>query len=161
MGRSIVTKRSGVGGGGGKQSGATVRGVPDGDFVPSADVGGSADGGDDYADRLLKLIPGEVVGVYLSMQAILSNAQDVNMAVVPWLVFAFGVFATWFYLRVPLKVVNRRQILITVGAFCVWAFTIGAPFDKEHLDWWSPTYAGLLLLAYTFIAPKIPLGEGD
>jgi hypothetical protein len=147
MGRSIVTRSA-------KSSAPEVstRGVPDGDFM-----GEPVDEPDDYGDRLLKLIPGEVVGVYLSMQAILKNAQDVNMAIVPWVVFAFGVFATWFYLRVPLKVNNARQIAITVGAFCVWAFTIGAPFDKAHLPWWSSTYAGLLLLAYTFIAPKIPL----
>ncbi|MFK7887657.1 MAG: hypothetical protein AB8G16_12425 [Gammaproteobacteria bacterium] len=152
MSRSIVTKRP-------ASPNVRTRGVPDGDFMGSDDHGSGAEDIDNYGDRLLKLIPGEVVGVYLSMQAILSNAQDVNMTVVPWLVFAFGVFATWFYLYVPLKVVNRRQIVITVGAFCVWAFTIGAPFDKEHLAWWSPTYAGLLLLAYTFIAPKIPLGD--
>jgi len=152
MSRSIVTKQA-------PSPDVRTRGVPDGDFKGNDDASAGAGAVDNYGDRLLKLIPGEVVGVYLSMQAILSNAQDVNMEVVPWLVFAFGVFATWFYLRVPLKVINRRQIVITVGAFCVWAFTIGAPFDKEHLAWWSPTYAGLLLLAYTFIAPKIPLGD--
>lgn len=148
MGRAIVTRSAKA-----PASDVSTRGVPDGDFM--GDVGNNQP--DNYGDRLLKLIPGEVVGVYLSMQAILQNAQDVNMAIVPWVVFTFGVFATWFYLRVPLKVSNTRQIVITVGAFCVWAFTIGTPFDKAHLAWWSSTYAGLLLLAYTFIAPKIPL----
>ena len=125
-----------------------TRGFSD-DFAPPAAEA------DDYADKVLKLIPGEVITVYLSMMAILGNSAPPNPALVPWLVFAFGVFATWFYLRVPLKVTNRRQILVTVGAFCVWAFTLGPPFDD--LAWYKGTYAGLLLAAYTFIAPHIPM----
>lgn len=130
------------------------RGVPDGDAraVPEA-----ADG---YSDKLLKLIPGEVIGVYLSMVMIL-NGSSVDVAdALPWLVFGFGVLATYFYLRVTLKVTDMRQLLVTVGAFCVWAYSMGKPpFVEEGL--YNDTYAGLLLVAYTFVAPKIPMGTSS
>lgn len=127
-----------------------MRGVPDGEFTAP-----TADEVDTYADKLLKLIPAEVIGVYLAMTSILDGATSVH-APVPWLVFLFGVFATWFYLRFTLKVTETRQLLLTSFAFVVWAFTIGGPF--ESLDWYRDaggTYAGLLLAAYTFMAPQI------
>lgn len=130
-----------------------TRGVPEG-------VAQAAPPADDYSDKLLKLIPGEVIGVYLSMTAILGSSADEIHEYVPWLVFLFGMVATYFYLRVTLKVTDLRQLLVTVGAFCVWAYAVGLPF-QEQPDWYNGTYAGLLLAAYTFIAPKIPMGENS
>jgi hypothetical protein len=75
---------------------------------------------------------------------------------VPWLVFGFGAAATFFYLRVTLKVMDPRQLALSVTAFGVWAFTIGEPFSQYN--WYNGTYAGLLLIAYTFVAPQVPVG---
>jgi len=107
---------------------------------------------DGYSDALIKLIPAEVIGVYLAMQSILSNAKEKS----DWvflIVFLFGVFATYFYLRVSLKVTSKVQLLLSVGAFCVWAYSM----VPEYYSWHNGTYAGLLLIGYTFIAPKISL----
>ncbi len=127
------------------------RGGLDEDFPPAKVA---ADG---YSDRLMKLIPGEVIGVYLSMVTLLKHSSDPIAPIVPWLVFAFGVAATVFYLRVTLKISNRRQVVLSVGSFCVWAFTIGEPFSQ--LAWYNGTYAGLLLIAFTFLAPKVPMRD--
>ena len=125
------------------------RGGPDDSFAP---VTVAADG---YSDRLMKLIPTEIIGVYFSMVTLLKSSKDEVADLVPWLVFAFGALATWFYLRVTLKVHNKRQLTLSVVAFGVWAFTIGEPFSR--FDWYNATYAGLLLIAYTFVAPQIPI----
>ena len=143
MGRSIVTTAPPAARGG-------LPSGPDGE-------GRAAPAADSYSEALLKLIPAEVIGVYLAMQAILANAQDIWRHT-PLVVFLFGVFATWFYLRVTLKVRNVRQLLLSVGAFCIWAYSTSSP---EQLAWYNGTYAGLLLVAYTFIAPKIPLGKAN
>ena len=130
--------------------------------VPAADV--SARGGprsetqtapaiDDYSDVMMKLIPAEVIGVYLAMQSILINATPKPHWVAFLIVFMFGVFATYFYLRFSLKVTNKMQLGLSVGAFCVWAYSMVPQDYILH----NGTYAGLLLIAYTFIAPKIPL----
>lgn len=141
MGRSIVTAAAAEGS-------VKARGGPGSAATP-------ATASDDYSDKLLKLIPAEVIGIYLSMTTILNNAQDVSEYTAP-LVFLFGVFATYFYLRFTLKVTNLIQLLVSVGAFCVWAYSMSS---EEQLSWYNGTYAGLLLVAYTFIAPKIPMGE--
>jgi len=127
-----------------------ARGVPDGDARALPEVA------DNYADKLLKLIPGEVIGVYLSMTMILSGSATSVGNAVPWIVFGFGVLATYFYLRVTLKVTDMTQLLVTVGAFCVWAYSMGKPPFDEGI--YNDTYAGLLLVAYTFVAPRIPMG---
>lgn len=137
MGRSIITTAPA----------ATVaaRGGP-------GSESGAAPAVDSYSDALIKLIPAEVIGVYLAMQSILANAREKS----DWvflIVFLFGVFATYFYLRVSLKVSNKLQLLLSVGAFCVWAYSM----VPEYYSWHNGTYAGLLLIAYTFIAPKISL----
>lgn len=143
MGRQIVTATATA-----NQVG--TRAGPDQDVKAAP-----AAGGDNYSDKLLKLIPGEVIGVYLSMVTILKHSKDEVAPFVPWLVFVFGIAATWFYLRVTLKVEHTRQLMLSVLSFCVWAFTIGVPFDQQ--PWYNGTYAGLMLVAFTFIAPKIPL----
>ncbi len=51
---------------------------------------------------------------------------------------------------------NLVQLLVSVGAFCVWANSMSS---AEHLSRNNGTYAGLLLVAYTFFAPKIPMGS--
>lgn len=127
------------------------RGGPDEDFPLAA----AAAGADGYSDRLMKLIPGEVIGVYLSMITLLKHSADPVATAVPWAVFGFGAAATLFYLRVTLKVRNRRQLALSVASFCIWAFTLGEPFTE--LSWYNGTYAGLLLIAFTFIAPQVPL----
>jgi hypothetical protein len=144
MGRSIVTAAATV-------PKVATRGGPDQDFAPPARP---VDG---YADRLVKLIPTEVIGVYFSMVTLLRHSKDTVAEAVPWLVFGFGAMATLFYLRVTLKVLDPRQLSLSVVAFCVWAFTIGEPFSRY--DWYNGTYAGLLLIAYTFVAPQVPMGQ--
>ena len=89
------------------------------------------------------------------MQTILNNAKIEDKSTAALVVFIFGIFATFFYLRVVLKVSNRMQLLISAGAFCVWAYSMSS---TDQLSWFNGTYAGLLLVGYTFIAPKIPLG---
>lgn len=111
---------------------------------------------DGYSERLIKLVPTEVIGVYFSMITLLKSSSDQVAALVPWLVFGFGAAATLFYLRVTLKVLDQRQLALSVIAFCVWAFTIGEPFSQY--GWYNGTYAGLLLIAYTFVAPQVPVG---
>jgi FtsH-binding integral membrane protein len=140
MGRSIVTAAH-------VTPDARARGGPGDQSQPAPSA-------DTYNDMLLKLIPAEVIGIYLAMQTILNNAEAISRHT-GLVVFVFGVLATFFYLRVVLKVSNPVQLLISAGAFCVWAYSMSS---TEQLSFYNGTYAGLLLIGYTFIAPKIPMG---
>ncbi len=169
MSRSIKTAATAA-------SGSRTRGGLDEDvFSAPADVDG-------YADRMVKLIPAEVVAFYLFATSSLENATAANRcdtqgtgaaclstaaaggditvaAVVPWVLFFFGAFATYFYMRYPLKVTNSRQLGLTVGAFGVWAFSLGYPFTV--FEWYLEAYGGILLAAYTLIAPHVPLDSAS
>lgn len=144
MGRSIVAAAP-------ASAGPATRGVPDGDSAPTSAQG------DQYSDRLLKLIPGEVISLYLSLVAILSSSNEATSEYAPWVLLVFGAGATFLYLRVAQKVDNFTQLGMSVAAFCVWAIAIGGPFADQ--SWYSGTYAGMTLAAFTFVAPLVPISE--
>lgn len=110
---------------------------------------------DDYYDRLVKLIPAEVIGVYLSMIAVAKSDDDIPLFV-PWLVFFFGFVATYYYSKIVLEIKETRQLAVMVGAFCVWALSLGFPF--EDVPGYSASYGAMILPAYTFVVPMI-IGE--
>lgn len=142
MGRSIITSAP--------KPQMTARSGP-GEQMPATQDNREVD---NYSDALLKLIPAEVIGVYMAMQSILGNAQQQpNIEIVFVIVFLFGIFATYFYLRFTMKVTSYVQLTLSVGAFCVWAYSL----MPENYSWYNGMYAGLLLIAYTFIAPKIAM----
>lgn len=146
MGRAIVASKPSP-----LSTGTASRGVPDGDAAAESS-------GDKYGDRLLKLIPGEVISLYLSMVAIVSNSEDAKDDTwAPWVILSIGAIATWAYLRYTLKVTNPVQLSVSVAGFLVWAFTIGGPF--QEFEWYSGTYAGIALATFTFMAPMIPIKE--
>ena len=107
---------------------------------------------DDYKSRLLKYIPAEVIGFYITAQSIVSSAGNPG----PWLlwgVFLFGLIVTPLYLRRFMKVTKTLQLVINTGAFVVWVFALGGPF--ELAAWYQPVYGALLLPAYTLIIPLV------
>lgn len=147
MSRSIVTAAS-------IAAAPRPRGAPAGISVPTP----VADG---YSDALLKLIPVEVIGLYLSMSAMagpsmetVANAAPATETIIQIVIFLIGALLTYFYLKVYLKVSSTLQVLISVGAFCVWALAI----NSSGPDPWIPgRFTGMLVLLYTFVAPKIPI----
>lgn len=141
MARSIVTAAS-------IASAPRTRAAPGSSSSPTP----VADG---YADALLKLIPAEVIGLYLSIHAIASAQADISWIPLA-LIFVIGMLLTIFYLKVYLKVSSNRQVAISVGAFFFWALAINSSSTHSLLGihgYW----AGICVLLYTFVVPKIPL----
>ena len=107
---------------------------------------------DDYKDRLLKYIPAEVIALYITLTTMVESIPD-TPGWLPWAIFAFGLGATWLYLWRVGKVHKTLQLAISVGAFFVWAFAMGGPF--ELTSWYQPYYGALLLPIYTFLVPIV------
>ena len=139
MGRSIVYAQA--------ETSSSSRSVPGGGVAPAPEP-------DKYADILLKLIPAEVLTLYMAMDGVITSNSD-HSPTLTWIVFGIGIVATWFYLHVFQKVNDRQQIIISVLAFGIWAINIGQGF-REPSPLIDPSYAALALLAFTFFAPKIP-----
>ncbi len=112
---------------------------------------------DDYATKLLKLIPAEVVAVFLTVDGIIHAADNVPRGVY-WGIFVLLAVATYFYIerstRTPDLPARPGQSILSAISFCVWVFAIGGPFTyPERPHWDLPVYGALLLPVYTFILP--------
>ena len=112
----------------------------------------------EYKDKLLKLIPTEIVGGYMVIHGILSGQTiqigetDITQAVA-WLVFAVLLILTPLYLAKIHKVTQKAQLTLTTIAFAVWAYTIGGPFQMQ--GWYQPQLAAVLFVLWTLIVPLV------
>ena len=110
-----------------------------------------------YRDRLLKLIPSEIVAAYITLQGLIQGLginenKDKLLLVVIGILFLL----TPFYLVKVSLVTKKGQIFISTIGFLVWVFTttnFTAPYDK--LFWEIPTafIASLVFILFTLISP--------
>jgi hypothetical protein len=120
----------------------------------AADVG-TAGGGDfkGYLDRLMKMVPGEVVGLYLVGSGFIPRDQALVLAI--WaFVCLIGVIAVKAYGTAdPAAHVapDWVHVAISAVAFVIWVYSIGGPFAAYNLA--VPYIGSLLVLAWTFFVP--------
>ena len=120
-----------------------------------ATVGGeTADAGvakpDNYAERLIKYIPSEVIAVYLTLEGIVKASEYKESASFYWSIFLFGLTATWLYLYKVVGVRKTSQLAVSTLAFAVWVFSFGGPFRFLGIPDLVPA---LVLPAFTFAVP--------
>lgn len=113
---------------------------------------------DGYFDRLLKYIPADVVGLWLTGSGLIqSQAEDAPRVGLLWLLFVVGLVLAFFWTRKqttePGKPIAWQQIFLSCGSFFVWVFAIGGPFAE--LSFYKPLYGSLLLLIYTTLIPRV------
>jgi hypothetical protein len=106
-----------------------------------------------YLERLLKMIPAEVIGLYLVGSGIIPADQTVALAV--WsAVCLFGVFAVRMYgTSDPARSLSPdwTHIAISAVSFVIWVYTLGGPFAAWGVS--LPWLGSLLVLAWTFFVP--------
>jgi len=116
---------------------------------------------DKYKDKLLKLIPAEIVGAYLTLKSIIDSAAiEEGLLVLQWIVFGMLVILTPVIYVVIYKVKLPKQVVITTIAFVIWVFTVGGPFDYffQYEGGILPikgVIASILLVFYTLIVPVL------
>jgi hypothetical protein len=112
---------------------------------------------DDYKTKLMKNIPGEVIALYVTIDAMVrTSAHSPGEAKnVYWFLFVFGLVVTPLYLWRITQVRKITQLVISAGAFGVWVFALGGPFTG--LSWYehNQLFAGIVLPIYTFCIPLI------
>lgn len=108
---------------------------------------------DDYADRLVKMIPAEIVSLYLFLQSYISNGNNTHNWLL-WTVLVILSILTPLYLKKIMGVDSWVQQLLTTLAFLFWSCTFGFPYDDiiskpDELKMIST----VLLALYTFAVP--------
>ena len=119
-----------------------------------------------YLDRLLKMIPAEVVSLYLVGVGLVPEdlfAQDRGIALGVWaLVCLTGVVILRGYgtadpsSKLPPDWVH---VAISSVAFVIWVYSMGGPFEAFGLH--VPFIGSLVVLAWTFFAPVFYKGPQD
>jgi len=120
-----------------------------------------------YQDKLVKLIPTEIVGAYMVLAGILgygpaSESSALLFARIPdsqlapiliQVVFGVLLVLTPFYLRKVCKVSNWLQIGVTMVSFVVWVYTLGGPFVVWGLHY--TLIATVALVLWSLIPPLL------
>jgi hypothetical protein len=112
-----------------------------------------------YLDRLLKLIPAEVVGLYLVGNGFIPVGERMGLAI--WAavcliaVITVRVFAT----SDPQQNLSPQwaAVLISAISFIIWVYTMGGPF--EAFGYHSAWIGSLAVLIWTFFVPIVYKGS--
>lgn len=115
---------------------------------------------DNYAAQIVKLIPVDVVGVYLGISNLVAGQQIAEPALttIQTVVFAIILLITPLYLVRVAGVTNRSQIIVATVSFFIWAVSLGGPFEsllKDVLPQGASVkfMGGILLMIYTLVVP--------
>jgi hypothetical protein len=114
-----------------------------------------------YLDRLLKMIPAEVVSLYLVGSGFIPT--DKPLVLTLWAaVCLVGVILIRTYGTtdpVNNKPPDWTHVAISTTAFVIWIYTLGGPFVAINL--YVPYLGSLLVLAWTFFVPMLYKGPMD
>lgn len=106
-----------------------------------------------YLERLIKMIPAEVVSLYIVGIGIIPEEQVIGMTV--WAIICLiGLFFIRIYGTadpVENKPPDWTHIIISAIAFVIWVYSLGGPFAAWGL--YVPWAGSLVVLAWTFFVP--------
>ncbi len=122
--------------------------------TPSAKVILQPDeGANSFKDRLVKLIPSEIITAYVTIQGLISGyVGEGNKLTLMWIVFATLFVLTPVYLYFVTDVRKWGQIIFTSIAFVIWVIAVGSPITTI-LDFPSVFIGSVLLVLYTLLIP--------
>jgi hypothetical protein len=114
-----------------------------------------------YLERLLKMIPGEVISLYMVGSGLIPTEQPVVLA--SWAAVCLaGVVFIRIYGTADAqanKPTDWVHVAISSVAFAIWAYSMGGPFEAFGLH--IPYIGSLLVLAWTFFVPVFYKGPAD
>jgi len=119
------------------------------------------DGFSSYLDRLLKMIPAEVISLYLVGSGLIPGDQS-TVLVIWGLICLAGVVVIRAYGTADVQnalPTDWVHVAISSIAFVIWVYSMGGPF--RVYDLYQSTLGSLLVLAWTFFVPVFYKGPKD
>ncbi|NOU20101.1 MAG: hypothetical protein HOO91_21300 [Bacteroidales bacterium] len=109
---------------------------------------------ENYQSRLLKLIPTEVIGVYIFISGLLEGYQGGKYTLLYWIIFGLLFIINPIYLRYVTNVRNKKQLVVCTVGFAVWVLSLGNSFIIIGGDVVFSRLLGSIILAlYTLVVP--------
>lgn len=111
-----------------------------------------------YADKLIKLIPGEVVAPYLAIRNLVID-DPINRELT--LLISIIVLAALipFYLRIVHEIKNLTQVIVTLISFFVWVFSVSVG-EVSSIPI-PPLWGAVVVILWTSLIPLFPFGDGS
>ncbi len=117
---------------------------------------------DTYFDKVIKFIPADLIGAWVTVTGLINTATNVPTSTILWIAFIIGAILTAIWTLRQTKEPKKRpaitQTVISTGAFIVWVFALGGPFAT--LGFYRSLYGSLLLILYTLVVALINPPEG-
>ncbi|HVY76475.1 MAG TPA: hypothetical protein VG890_16710 [Puia sp.] len=117
-----------------------------------------ADTVNDYKDRLVKLIPSEIITAYVTLKGLIM-APEVpgNKTLLLWIVFAILAVLNPLYLFHISRVRKAGQLAFSSFAFVLWVMVIGGTFGPV-LGFPAEYIGSIFLVIYTLFIPFVYKG---
>ncbi len=109
-----------------------------------------------FTQLLLKLIPSEVIAVFVFIQGVMPQHLAPQLAVSLLLVAI-----TPLYLRAAMGVRSRAQLVVSTLSLVVWIYALGqGPVRSIPSPWYEPWYGSVALALWTLVPPMLLAREG-
>ncbi|MDO9550303.1 MAG: hypothetical protein Q7J03_04960 [Methanoregula sp.] len=111
---------------------------------------------DSYRERLIKYTPVETIALFITVYGItyyLYGSEGWYPVVARWILI-LGILGTVLYLWKAENVTDVVQLGISAIGFFIWVYALGV-IPVTSLPYYNAVVAGLLLVAYVFLAPLI------
>jgi hypothetical protein len=126
----------------------------------AADIGITTppSGVNDYKDRLVKLIPSEIITAYVTLKGLINGAgAQGNKQLLLWIIFGILVILNPLYLIYVMNVKKAGQVVFSSIAFILWVMVIGGTFSTV-LGFPAEYIGSILLVIYTLFIPFVYKG---
>lgn len=118
--------------------------------------GGPVDPPDGYTDRIVKLIPADVVAAWLAVTTAIKAAASPPGMRMLWIIFFVGLFfaAAWTWKKASAKGEDAPYIQTAVStvAFFVWAYATGGGSPLWPGAIYQPLTATLILVGFSLLS---------
>jgi hypothetical protein len=112
----------------------------------------------DYKERLVKLIPTEIITAYVTIKGLVSGSGvQGNKQLLIWIVFGVLLIINPLYLYYITRVKKPGQIVFSSIAFVLWVMVIGGTFGNI-LGFPAEFLGSILLVIYTLFIPFVYKG---
>ena len=112
----------------------------------------------DYKDRLVKLIPSEIITAYVTLKGLINGAgAEGNKQLLLWIIFGILVILNPLYLIYVMNVKKAGQVVFSSIAFVLWVMVIGGTFSTV-LGFPAEYIGSILLVIYTLFIPFVYKG---
>lgn len=108
-------------------------------------------------DRLLKLIPAEIIAAYVTLAGLVEGMTKIkpnaDKATLLYIIIGVLMVLTPVYLTKISGVTKKGQLLFSTIGFVIWAFATASPLKNDILNFPSEFIISTVLILYTLLIP--------